>query len=122
MLGFNPRDLRRILKRMGLTVEELEVEEARLVLRDGRELLVREPGSVALIKGKGQPSMIYIVGGELEEARREEETPKAPEFSEEDVALVAEQAGVSLEEARRALEESGGDIAAAILRLKGEGG
>jgi len=37
------------------------------------------------------------------------------------VRFVAEKAGVSLEEARRALEESGGDIAAAILRLTEKG-
>jgi len=37
---------------------------------------------------------------------------------EEDVRLVADQTGKSLEEARKALEESGGDLAKAILLLQ----
>jgi len=42
--------------------------------------------------------------------------------TEEDVKLVAEQAGVSLEEAQRALEETGGDLAQAIILLQARKG
>ena len=65
--------------------------------------------------------MIYVIG-EPVRVEAKSEAGETPEISEEDVALVAEQAGVSLEEARRALEETGGDIAAAILRLQGASG
>jgi nascent polypeptide-associated complex subunit alpha len=37
---------------------------------------------------------------------------------EEDVLLVAQQANVSMEKARTALERSGGDLAQAILMLQ----
>jgi len=40
-------------------------------------------------------------------------------ISEEDVQLVASQAGVSLEEARKALKATKGDLARAILYLRG---
>jgi len=40
-----------------------------------------------------------------------------PTIPEEDVQLVAEKAGVSEAEARKALEECGGEPAEAIIRL-----
>jgi nascent polypeptide-associated complex subunit alpha len=54
---------------------------------------------------------------------REEKLEAAPKvaevkISEDDVEFVASQAGVSREEARRALLESRGDIAEAILKLR----
>ncbi len=116
MMGFRPRDLRRAMRRMGMEVEELDAVEVEVRLGDGSKLLVEEPQAVMLIKARGQPPMLYIIGEPRRvEARAEE--GGGPEISEEDVALVAEQAGVSPEEARRALEEAGGDIAEAILRL-----
>ena len=121
MMGFSPRDLKRMLKRMGVEVEELNVLSIELKLGDGRTLVVEDPQSVALMKARGQPGVIYIVGGNIVEKKEEpEEEAHAVEVSEEDVELVAEQAGVSKEEAKRALIEAGGDIAEAILRLKGE--
>ena len=59
--------------------------------------------------------MIYVIG-DIKKLEPTEE--KAPDISEEDIRLVAEQAGVTIEEARKALEEAGGDIAAEILRLQ----
>lgn len=118
MLGFNPRDLERAMKRMGIKMETVKAEKVEIKLEDG-SLLVAEAPQVMMIRMKGQPPMAYIIGEfKRVEAPREEE---GPSFTEEDVILVAEQAGVSPEEARRALEETGGDIAAAILKLRGEG-
>ncbi len=116
MFSLKPRELKRMLKRMGISVEEMDAEEIVMILSTGKKIRITSPDSVALMKAKGQPNMIYIVGGEMEEIKEEEE--KVPEFSEEDVKLVAEQAGVSLDEARKALKETGGDIAEAILKLK----
>ena len=121
MMSFRPRDLKRAMRRMGLEVEELSAIKVRLELDDGTTLLVEEPQAVLLIKAKGQPPMIYVIGEPVRVEARSE-TGEAPEISEEDIALVAEQAGVSPEEARRALEETGGDIAAAILKLQGASG
>ncbi len=120
MMGFNPKDLRRAMKRMGIRLEELNAVRVIIELDDGSRLIVSSP-QVSVMRMKGQPPMIYVVG----DISKEEPVEEAPEISEEDVALVAEQAGVSLEDARRALEEAGGDIAEAILRLqegRGTGG
>ncbi len=119
MFSLNPRELRKMLKRMGINMEEIEAEEVIIKLPEGKKLIIESPNSVALMKAKGQPNMFYIVGGHIKEEAEETKEEEAPSFSEDDVKLVAEQAGVSLEEARKALEETSGDIAEAILKLKG---
>ena len=115
MLGFSPRDLRRMMKRMGLEVEQVSATLVSVELDDGSRLEVREP-QVFIIKAKGQQPMMYVMGSI--ERVEPQASGEGAEISEEDVRLVAEQAGVSLEEARRALEETKGDIAEAILRLQ----
>ncbi len=120
VFGMSPRDLKRAMKKLGIKMEELRVERVVLELEDGRKLVVETPQTI-LMRARGQPTTIYVIG-----EPKEIETPQPAEeagleISEEDVMLVAEQAGVSPEEARRALEETGGDIAEAILKLKGEG-
>ena len=108
----SPREQRRLLERMGLSVRNLEnVLEVQIRLTD-RVITLRNPVvSVVEVRGGGR---IYQVSGE------EVEAPVAPpqlNISEEDVQLVAAQANCSLEEARAALRESGGDIAKAILLI-----
>ncbi|MCE4628640.1 MAG: nascent polypeptide-associated complex protein [Desulfurococcales archaeon] len=115
MFGFNPRDMRRVMRQLGIRMEELRAVRVTIELDDGRIMVIEEPVGSFLMRQKGQPPMIYIVGEPRIEEPSKEETP---EISEEDVLLVAEQAGVSPEEARKALEETGGDIAEAILRLQ----
>ena len=113
MLSFNPRDLRKMLKRMGIEMEEVRAEKVDIYLDDGSVLRVSSP-QVLVMRARGQPPVIYVSG----DITRVEAEAGDEGFTEEDVRLVAEQAGVSLEEARRALKEAGGDIAEAILRLQ----
>jgi nascent polypeptide-associated complex subunit alpha len=62
--------------------------------------------------------MYQIVGGEISEAKPQPSAPVTP--PEADVQLVAQQTGKSLEESEKALTEAGGDLARAILLLKGQ--
>ena len=57
--------------------------------------------------------MYQIMGNDIEEVIKEDS-----KISEEDVLLVSQQANVSLEIAKNSLEESNGDLAQAILKLK----
>lgn len=116
MFGMNPRDLQKAMKRLGIKLEELNAVKVTVELENGEILEVEEP-QVMVMRAKGQPPMLYITGDIKKVEKRAIEEEK-PQFTDEDVALVAEQAGVSLEEARRALEETGGDIAEAILKLQ----
>jgi len=115
--GFNPRELwkmMQVMKRAGLTIETLDnVEEVIVKLKD-KELLIRRPQVTTMKMGS---QIIFQVMGEVEE--RTISLEEEVQISDEDVQLVASQAGVSLEEARKALRATKGDLARAILYLKG---
>ncbi|MEM2227063.1 MAG: nascent polypeptide-associated complex protein [Candidatus Bathyarchaeia archaeon] len=112
------REALRALKRMGMQFDELEgVSRVSIELPD-RRIIIEGP-IVAAITIQGQ-RMYQISGGiETEEPIAAGAPEAAPPIRDEDVELVAQQAGVGPEEARRALEESGGDLAKAIISLKG---
>ena len=114
MRRLSPRELKRLSKRMGLQLGTLEgVEEVIIRLKD-KELVFKKP-EVSTISVQGQ--YIYQIIGKPEERPIEIKEEIELEISDEDVQLVAVQAGVSEEEARSALKETGGDIAQAIILL-----
>jgi len=102
-----------MMQRLGMEMQELGDVRKVVFYMSGKQLVVEDPQVMAMKIG-GQT--IYQVMGEAVEVM-EEEKPGAPTFTEEDVQLVAAQAGVSLEEARKALEQTQGDLAQAILLL-----
>ncbi len=84
-----------------------------------KDIIIDEP-EVAILQVQGQ-KMYQVIGGQVSEqapSQREAGKPAQPAFSEEDVRLVADQTGKSLEKAREALKESDGDLAKAILLLQ----
>ena len=106
----SPRAARRMMQRMGLSMTPLEAEEVIIKTKD-KEIIVQNP-EVSVLEVQGQ-RIFQVVGGEVSEKKRE----KAISIPEEDVQLVAQQANVSLDQARAALEQAGGDLARAILLL-----
>lgn len=109
------RETKRLMKRMGLSMDVMsDVEE--VVFKMGRKELIVEDPEVAILNLKGQ-KVFQVTGGKITERAlvREE---KILTFPEEDIRLVADQTGRSIAEARHALEESGGDLAKAILFLQ----
>jgi len=67
-------------------------------------------------------AMYQVAGGEVSESQPQakETPPVASAVPEVDVQLVAQQTGKSMDESRKALTEAGGDLARAILILKGQ--
>ncbi|RJS75817.1 nascent polypeptide-associated complex protein [Candidatus Bathyarchaeota archaeon] len=110
MRKMSPRQARRIMQRMGLSMNPMEVEEAILRMKD-REITIENP-EVAVLEMQGQ-KIFQIIGGKVTERQIE----KKMAIPEEDVHLVAQQAKVSLDQARAALEQTNGDLAQAILLL-----
>ncbi len=100
-----------MMKQMGLKVNELGDIERVILQGPGREIVIEGP-TVTVIDVKGQ-RMYQVAGGKVAEKAVEKELV----IPEEDVLLVAQQAGVSMERARAALEETEGDLARAILML-----
>jgi nascent polypeptide-associated complex subunit alpha len=84
-----------------------------------KDIVIEEP-NVTMVTVQGQ-AMYQIAGGQVTE---EVPAPQAPTTtavpSEADVQLVAQQTGKSMDESRNALVAAGGDLAKAILSLKGQ--
>jgi len=95
---------------MGLNMTPLEVDEVILKTKE-KEITIQDP-EVAVLEVQGQ-KIFQITGGEISERERERKIS----IPEEDVQLVAQQTGVSLERARAALEQTDGNLAQAILLL-----
>lgn len=110
MRKISPREARRIMQRMGLNMSQMEVEEVILRAKD-REIIIERP-DVAVLEVQGQ-KIFQVSGGKIHEKQYERKIT----IPDEDVHLVAQQANVSLEEAKAALEQTGGDLAQAILLL-----
>jgi len=110
MPGIDPRMMKQAMKKMGVQQEDIDASEVIIRCAD-REIVIANP-SVAKVKMMGQES--YQITGD------EEERPldTKPEISSEDVSAVMEQANVSEEEAKAAIERNSGDLAAAILELQ----
>lgn len=115
----NPRDMRRAMTRMGVIMDEMnDAEKVEITLSD-KVLEIRNP-AITVMKMEGQT--IYQIVGEPVEKPKGAVTAEAVEevqIPDEDVQLVAAQAGVSLDAARKALQATHGDLAQAILFLKG---
>ena len=110
----NPRNAKRMMKRMGMNMGEMPDVQEVLFRTSDKEIVVENP-QVAVIDMGGQK--IFQVTGAVNERPLEGEEPGII-IPEEDAQLVADQTGKTLEDARRALEESNGDLARAILLLQ----
>lgn len=112
MFKMDKRAMERAMRQMGVKTKDIEgVKEVVIKLED-RELVI--PNAQVVLTEMGGQRSFQVVGKEFE--RKAEFVP-----SEEDVTLVAEQAGADREAAVQALKETKGDIAEAILKLKGQG-
>jgi nascent polypeptide-associated complex subunit alpha len=98
---------------MGMSMDAVADVEQVVIKTGSKEITIEEP-EVAVLEVQGQ-KIFQVTGGKITE-KVAERKPSA--IAEEDVRLVADQTGKSSDEARRALEESGGDLAKAILLLQ----
>ncbi len=123
----SPKQMARMMKKMGIEQKDVEGVKEVIFRFSDKEWVIRNP-QVAMIKQAGAET--YQVGGSkterglsgtkaVEDIVAEEET-LAPEIEipMEDAALVAGQTGVDIETAKEALNETDGDLAAAILKLR----
>ena len=108
MLPLNVKQMKKMIKQMGIDITEIDAKE--VIIRTSSEELVFKNPSVTKVSGRGI-EMFQIMGSY--------EVIKKIQISEEDVKLIMEQAGVSEEEARKALEEANGDLVEALMKLKG---
>lgn len=117
--GMNPAQMQKMMSQLGIKTIDIPVEKAVFYLKDGTALEMQMP---QVIKMTIQGTETYQVVGHaqpLESVSSVSSEPKQLEITEDDVKMVMQQANVSKEQARKALQETNGDIAEAIMNLKG---
>ncbi len=115
--GMSPKQMQTVLKRMGIKTEEIEAEKVVIYCAD-RDIVIRSP-NVMLTKMPQQE--MFQISGEISEEEKGSAGSEdiKTEITDDDIEMVMEQANVDRETAEEALTESGGDIADAIMKLKG---
>lgn len=107
MFNINPKLMKQAMKKMGIKQEELDSSEVVIYLKD-KKLVIKNP-SVAKVNMMGKDS--FQISGDVS-------CESLEKFSLDDVKTVVGQVNCSDDEARKALEKTDGDIAAAIIALK----
>jgi nascent polypeptide-associated complex subunit alpha len=107
--GMNPAQMKAMMRQFGIKSEDLNATKVTIQTAEGKTIVFDSP-SVTVVDMKGQKT--YTITGEASEEKA------GSGVSEEDIQLVSEQAHVSKEKAKEALEEENGDIAQAIVRLE----
>lgn len=118
--GLDPRKMEQMMQQMGIDMEELDATE--VVIKTGDTELVFDAPEVTKMDARGQ-STFQIVGEPAERAGDSDDTggdaePVETGIPDDDVEMVAQQAGTSKDQARAALERNDGDLADAIAELE----
>jgi nascent polypeptide-associated complex subunit alpha len=105
--GINPKQMQGMMKKMGISQEDIPAERVIIEKTDNSRIIIEEP-SVQKIKMQGQETF-QIAGNIIEESAQ-------TEISQEDIQTIIEKTGVSEDKARASLEKTG-DLAESILEL-----
>ena len=112
MPGMNPRKVQAMMKQMG--IQQVEVPAIEVIIRtEDKEIIITNP-SVQKVNMMGNEN--FKISGNIEERQ----LSTTPDISEDDVKTVMEQANVSEEKAKKAIEEADGDLAEAIIGFNKE--
>ncbi len=107
----NARQLNQMMKRFGINVRTIDNVEKVIIQTDTKEY-VFDDAEVSVMEAQGQKT--FQITGEPTIKNRGGD---AEATLNDDIKLIMEQTGKSEAEARRALQETNGDIAEAILKL-----
>ena len=108
--GVNPRQLKAMMKQMGMAQDTLDASQVIIKTQSGKVYVFDSP-QVEKISMQGQTS--FQIQGDFQ--IQEEELQVS--ISQDDIETVMEQAQVDEKKAKAALEESDGDLAQAIISL-----
>lgn len=107
------RDLERQLRRLGVKITDLGGVVSVFIETRDKEIILENP-QVIVMEFRGQK--IYQIIASSEKIISTEQKPsETKEISEEDIEFVAQQTGLSKEQARELLVKAGGDIAKALI-------
>ncbi|AXV38470.1 MAG: nascent polypeptide-associated complex protein [Methanobacteriaceae archaeon] len=112
--GMNPKQLKqmqRTMKQMGMDMKEVKGAKEVIIRFKDKEIIINNP-KINIMDFMGQ--LTYQVTGKPQEKKIEAEL----EIPQDDIEMVSNSSGASLEEAEKALKESNGDLAAAIMKIR----
>jgi len=104
----NPRQMNQMMKRLGINVKEIENVNKVIIQTDKKEYIF-DDAEVTIMDAQGQKT--YQISG------RPKILDIKDEINKEDIDLIVEQTGKTIDEAKKALKETNGDIAEAIIKL-----
>ena len=104
----NPRQMNQMMRRLGINIKEIENVKKVTIQTDSKEYIF-EDAEVTIMESHGQKT--FQISGKPIIKDRTEDTLK------DDIKLIVEQTGKTEEEAEKALEQTNGDLAEAILKL-----
>jgi len=111
----NPKQMKAMMKRMGIDQEELSDVEEVVIKTKTRELVFKD-AVVTAVSVQGQKTY-QVVGKPQERERRREEGEEEGGIPQDDIKLVVSQTGCTAAEAKKALQETDGAPAEAILKI-----
>ncbi|ELY42953.1 nascent polypeptide-associated complex protein [Natronorubrum tibetense] len=121
--GLNPRKMEQMMEQMGIDVEDIDAEE--VIIRTDEYDLVFNDAEVTKMDARGQETYQVIGSPEQVEsgaaggsADAGGDADAGSAIPDDDVELVSARTGVSEDEAREALEDVDGDLAAAVESLE----
>ncbi|NLK26607.1 MAG: nascent polypeptide-associated complex protein [Euryarchaeota archaeon] len=118
MRGVNPRQMKQAMKRLGITAKELRDVEEVIIRTKDQEYIVTD-AAVTLMDMQGQKTF-QVIGETVirdRQASSAPDKPVEPSIPEEDIKLVMDQTGCDRDRAFKALEETEGQPAEAILKV-----
>lgn len=108
MPELDPKKMQALMKQMGIAQEEIDAERVIIECPD-KNIIIENP---SVIKIKMQGNTNFQISGDITEHSKEEKDTK-----EEDIKTIIEKTGCNEKEAKKALEDSNGDLTEAILSL-----
>lgn len=111
----NPKQMKAMMKRMGIDQEEMPGVEEVIIKTKTKELVFKD-AVVTAVSVQGQKTY-QVVGIPQERERRREEGEEEGGVPEDDIKLVMSQTGCAAAEAKKALQETDGAPAEAILKI-----
>ena len=111
----DPKQMASMMKQMGIKADEIDAARVVIEKSDGSKIVVENP-QVQAIDMRGQKSF-QVSGDSHDEAAGEGALSKG---EKSDAEIIMEECNCTLQEAEAALEKTKGDLAEAILSLKGD--
>ena len=129
--GLNPRKMKQMMQQMGIDLDDIEAEE--VIIRTADEELYFDDAQVQRMDAQGQQTYQVVGSPETrprtdtgsagaveagDDAGDDEAAAGGVDIPQSDIDIVAGRTGASEDEAREALVETDGDLAAAVERLE----